>query len=137
MFADDTSIFLKGENVNVLERTLNEELMRLSDWLQANKLSVNVSKTHCMVFSNSAQIANRDNRIYVNDVLIDTVHTTNFLGVIIDQKITWRYHIDKVCCKMSKGIGIIKKLRRVLSRKSLLNLYYTFIYPYLIHCIVI
>ena len=58
-----------------------------------------------------------------------------YLGVIIDDKITWIPHITYVQNKVSKCIGIMFKARSYLKRNALVNLYYSFIYPYLIYCI--
>ena len=55
-----------------------------------------------------------------------------YLGVIIDDKITWIPHITYGKNKVSKGIGIMFKARNSLKKNSLVNLYYSFIYPYLI-----
>ena len=60
---------------------------------------------------------------------------TKFLGVIIDNKLRWSDHINYIKNKISKSIGIINKTRNFLNKNTLRNLYYTFIYPYLIYCI--
>ena len=59
----------------------------------------------------------------------------NTLGVIIDDKITWIPHITYVKNKVSNGIGILFKAKNYLNRKALINLYHSYIYPYLIYCI--
>ena len=50
LFADDTNVSLNGKNMNMLIDTNQQELSRLYVWLLANKLSLNLSKTHFMVF---------------------------------------------------------------------------------------
>ena len=60
---------------------------------------------------------------------------TIFLGVIIDNKFGWSNHINYIKNKIAKPIGIINKTRNFLNKNTLRNLYYTFIYPYLIYCI--
>ena len=73
--------------------------------------------------------------IKMNDQPIDVVKETKFLGVILDDKLSWSKHIQYIGNKVSKGIGIIKKLRPVLNRSTLIDLYYAFIYPFLSYCI--
>ena len=51
LFADDTNVFVQGKNIVNLVRTMNEEICKLSDWMDVNKLSLNVKKTKCMVFN--------------------------------------------------------------------------------------
>ena len=60
---------------------------------------------------------------------------TKFLGVIIDEKLNWSDHIRYIKNRISKSIGIINKTRTFLDKNTLRNIYYTFIYPYLIYCI--
>ena len=69
--------------------------------------------------------------IKIGDELINRVNHTKFLGIIIDDKLNWSYHIANVKNKISKGLGIIWKAKRLLTEKTLLTLYFSFIYPYL------
>ena len=114
--------------------TLNCELAKLTEWLNANKLSINVSKSHYMVFHRSRR------KIIKGDILLDTtilsqVTFTKFLGVIRDDKLKWTHHISYLKNTISKGMGIILKARKVLKKKVLLQLYYSFVTPYLIYCL--
>ena len=59
---------------------------------------------------------------------------SKFLGVIIDNKLSWKDHISFVCRKVARGIGVIIKVRKVLCNESLKCFYYSFIYPYMIYC---
>ena len=63
------------------------------------------------------------------------VHETKFLGVFIDNKLSWKPHIRYICIKVAKGIGVILKARKVFDNETLSTLYYTFVYPYLNYCI--
>ena len=66
---------------------------------------------------------------------IDQVQETKFLGVILDSKLSWQPHIEYISKKISKGIGILCKARKYLPQKTLITLYYSFIYPYLNYCL--
>ena len=100
---------------------MNDELCKLSEWMAINKLYLNVRKTSKCVSHNGE--------------IIDRVHTFKFLGVIIDDKWRWTDHVLYIKKKLSKGIGIICKAKRVLSSDTLLTLYNCFIYPYIVYCI--
>ena len=134
MFAHDTSMLIHGKDVSLLEKEMNRELCKVTTWLKANKLSLNITKTHSMLFSNSPKCTGRKNLIEIDGVIIETVNWTKFLGIIVDNKLTWTQHINELCNKVAKGIGINRKVRHILNRKSLINLYYTFIFPYLSYC---
>ena len=132
MFADDTNMFLEHNDLKYVEVTINKELSKVTEWLQVNKLSLNVSKTHVMLFSR--HINNHNLNINIDGTPVHVVSKTSFLGILIDNKLTWKEHIMKVCKKISRGIGIIKKVSTKLEKKTLLCLYYSFIYPHLIYC---
>ena len=73
--------------------------------------------------------------IIIDGNTITYTKNKNFLGVIIDHKLNWSDHILCIKNKISKSMGIINKIQNLLDRNTLRNLYFTFIYPYLIYCI--
>ena len=77
---------------------------------------------------------NSEVNINVDSIPVDLVHHTKFLGVYIDSKLNWNKHVDHVASKVAKNIGVITRARKVLDKKTLTGLYYTFIYPYLNYC---
>ena len=133
MFADDTNIFLSNSNIDDLQDLVNEELSHLAAWLKINKLSLNLKKTHYMVFTNKRSPASTIKLEINNERIVETCKT-KFLGVIIDNKLTWKEHINYISGKIARGIGIITKARKYLNKESLLSLYYSFIYPYFTYC---
>ena len=100
-----------------------------------NKLCLNVKKTNFMVFcAKNKKYSADDLCVTVDNVTVNQVFETKFLGVYIDSKLNWTTHIKHVACKISKNIGIITRARKFLNKKTLTGLYYTFIYPYLNYC---
>ena len=86
-----------------------------------------------MIFSaNNKKVSNIP--IHLNHHPINRVIKTKFLGVIIDYRLSWREHVNYTCNKLSKCFGILCKAKRILNRNTMINLYYTFIYPYYIYC---
>ena len=78
---------------------------------------------------------NSNPNVQIQNQNLSSVNNTKFLGVIIDKKINWVDHITFIKNKISKSIGIINKIRKFLDKNTLRNLYFTFIYPYLMYCI--
>ena len=130
---DDSNLFLSGKNTDHVQQMINDELKDIVIWLRANKLSLNIRKTHYMLFSNK-KVIQPNVTIEINRQPITCVTKTKFLGVIIDNKLTWKEHISYISGKVAKGIGIISKVRKYLNKNTLLDLYYSFIYPYLTYC---
>ena len=75
------------------------------------------------------------NSIVMDNTILVKTSSLKYLGVIVDHKLYWIEHISYVRNKVSKGIGIMYKARRFLNKNSLLSLYHSYIYPYLIYCI--
>ena len=108
LFADDTNLFASGKDLKILESTTNSELSNISLWLKVNKLSLNIKKTHYMMFCRRKMLYH-DVKLFIDGQAIDEVQKTKFLGIIIDNKLTWKWHIDHTAGKMSRGIGMIIK----------------------------
>ena len=137
LFADDTSLFFNGNDLDVIERIVNQEMSKIAGWLLANKLSLNIQKTQYLIYTPSEGNASRQVEcinIRINGENVEQVDHIKFLGVILDSKLDWKHHICYISRNISKGICIICKARQFVDRKMLLTLYYTFVYPYLTYC---
>ena len=134
LYADGTTVLIEGSNIKTMIATLNCELAKLTEWLNANKLSISVSKSHYMVFHRSRRKINQGN-ILLDTTILSQVTFTKFLGVILDAKLKWTHHISYIKNKISRGMGIILKARKVLKKKVLVQLYHSFVTLYLIYCL--
>ena len=133
LFADDTNVFVTGQNIKELEQSLNVELQKISSWLQVNRLSLNIAKTHYMIFNGKKKTKHNIDVKIQGETIAECIETT-FLGITIDAKLTWRNHIEKVCNKMSKCTGIIARVKHILPKSALKTLYNTLVLPYLLYC---
>ena len=130
LFADDTSIFYSTRNIVDITCTVNNELEKLDIWFRVNKLSLNVNKTNFIMFTNKKQLRATVN-IVLNGKNIEQVSHTKFLGVIIDENLTWREQIKTVETKVSKSIGVLYKTKDVLDIQALRTLYQSLVEPYI------
>ena len=96
LFADDTTLLIKGSNMHDIIATLNNELNSLNVWLGANTLSINISKTHYMVFHRARRKNNIHNNIFLNNSILTKVNYTTFLRIILDNKLNWSNHISYI-----------------------------------------
>ena len=131
LFADDTNIFFTDSHDN-LENIVNGELSKFYAWFVTNKLSLNVDKTNFMVFSIGKNCNNFN--ISMNNVPLERVKRAKFLGVYIDDKLSWGDHISYVATQVSKGVGILAKLKFTLPLKALRLIYLSLILPQLSYC---
>ena len=135
LFADDTSLFYSHENKDEGAKILNDELSKIADWLAANKLSLNVSKSKLLIFSNKHSLVKDDSiassGIFINGEMLKEVDHAKYLGALLDNKLNWSYQINAVNLKLSKGIGLLAKIRHFVPNSILRSLYFSFINPYI------
>ena len=98
-------------------------------WSIKIKLSINTDQT-CFMFFTNRQKPELISSIYLN-VIIKQENSVRFLGIILDNKLKFNLHIDHICNKVSKSIGIFHKLKNVTNKKNVTSLYYSLVYPYL------
>ena len=130
LFADDTFLCAENSNFDLLEREVNLELEKVYEWLSANKLTLNISKSKYMLVTNKKDIT-RNPSISIDGTLLESCEKYKYLGVVIDKNLTWKPQIEHVCKKISKACGAIAKLRHCMSTKLLVEVYHSLIHSYL------
>ena len=135
LYADDTNILYENTDTKAMIKTINMEMPKFIEWLIYNKLHIDVNKTVAMLFHTRKKRFN----IYKNSIVIDgniIPFTTNtkFLGVNIDNNLTWKAHINNITTKISKGVGVLLRLIKELSCNILILIYSTILLPYLTYC---
>ena len=128
LFADDTTLISHNSSYINLANTANNEFNKINQWLIDNRLSINLDKTFAVIFTNRA-IDTVSNPLKFDNKTVNLHTSGNFLGVCIDNKLSFKYHVDAVCSKLSKTIGIFVKLHTLLPEKNLINLYYSLFLP--------
>ena len=134
LFANDTHIFLNGKYINKLVEIIQSELFKLCNCLQMNKLTLNLPKTHFMVFHRAKHKLNNIS-ISLNSDPIEQVNHTKLLGVVIDNKLDWLNHISYINARIAKGMGIICRAKTFFTSSALIILDNTSILPYMIYCV--
>ena len=137
MYADDTTLYSSLENFdsNNIECEINYELEKVNLWLKANKLSLNVKKTKCMFFHKRKTLPHIN--LSLNDVIIENVPKFNYLGIIIDEHLSWNSHIEMIGLKVSKAIGIINHLKSIYPQRVLFTLYNSLIVFHMLYGILL
>ena len=137
LFCDDTTLIFESLCCNDLLERCNVGLEIFSSWCIANRLSINISKTNFMLFSNSIQVRNSNLEIRLNAEVLSQCSSVLFLGVVIDECLKFDKHIDRTVSKLSKSIGILYKLRSRVPYETLKSVYHSFIETYLNYCSII
>ena len=101
LFADDTNAFLSHKDADCLVDILNTELNKLSIWLGANRLSLNIKRTKFVVFKPRQKRSSVKIQHLINGHKLDQVRKTVFLGVMFDENLNWKSEISHVANKVS------------------------------------
>ena len=136
LYADDTTLIFSDSDSVKLLNDCNEGINRFFNWCCTNRLSINISKTKIMLFSNILQPSSID-YVYMNGEKIELVTSTRFLGVIMDDGVKFDVHIDQITQKISKNCGILYKLRQYLHPKTMVSVYRSLIECYLNYCVLV
>ena len=131
LFADDTTIYLSSSDIHYLYKTVNIDLGSMTEWFRYNTLSLNVSKTHAVMFKQGHMNIPYNLNVKIGNQIIERKDVVKFLGIYIDSKLEWHDHINYINNKLNSSLYAMRKMKQLLNRKHLLTLYYALIYPYL------
>ena len=106
LFADDTNIFYQSCDLDSLQRTVNKELKKLSAWLNANRLALNISKTNFVIFASKNKPL-KNVTLLLNRKAFEQKDHVKYLGILIDSKLTFQAHTSAVTKKISKVTGVM------------------------------
>ena len=132
LFADDTALILSDSNTSSLNERVNSEFAKIEQWLISDKLSLNLSKTKFLLISPSHKPIKPDKfHISIRGCNIERCQSIKYLGVQINELLSWKTHIEFIKEKLSRALGILGKLSRYLIQKELIEIYYAFFYPHI------
>lgn len=100
-------------------------------WLNVNKLSINTTKAMYIIFKSIDKKCDTEINVQLNHNTIQQVTHVKFLGVIVDQNLTWKKHISSVLKNVIKATALIAKLRYYTNRNALKLIYHALVFPFL------
>ena len=110
-FADDTHLSYASKKLSTIESVMNCELKKLTGWLRSNKLSLNSGKPELVIFRPKTKKELDEITIKINKSKLSPVPNVNYLGVVLDEFLSWDAHVNKLCKKLAQTNGILSKLR--------------------------
>ena len=144
LFADDTNIFVTGDNEKHVYENANMVANNLYEYFLANELHINTGKSVHMYFrphlSNEqrqtcARVRGHYYSVKVNGKKLKQVDAVKFLGVIIDDKLSWEPQVEYIKQKLNASIMIIKRIRKFIPAKESMKLYDALFKSHLSYCI--
>ena len=133
LFADDTSLFSTVYDINEATNSLNNDLVKITQWAYQWKMSFNpdISKqAHEVIFSRKRSIVTHP-PLNFNGIPVAQTNSQKHLGMQLDRKLNFEEYLSKVESKVNKTKSIIRKLQNVLPRSALITIYKSFIRPHL------
>ena len=136
IYADDTTMSTTIEMVikNTAHQTasdiINKELSMVNNWLKLNKLSLNIKKSKYMIFHTKKKNV-KNLTLIIDNVYIERVAEFNFLGLTLDEHLTWKCHINKISNKISQCMGILNRLKRFLPMQTKVLIYNSLVLSHL------
>ncbi|CAB4041675.1 Hypothetical predicted protein, partial [Paramuricea clavata] len=120
LYADDTTIIDSSDfsNISNLELSLNSSVSEVQHWANANKLSINESKTKVLLITGKRLAPRTDEKLNVtlNNKILDSVYSAPLLGLDIDKLLSFDDQIEKVCKKLASRIAVLRKIRKRAAR---------------------
>ena len=135
-FADDLLILTKGDSIVEAENFMNLELSKITDWARSNKIRFNENKSKVMLMSRRKRKEREKIEIYVNNKIIQQVNSIKYLGIIFDNKMTFREHVNYIEEKCKKLIFILAKSAKLtwgLKHEALKTIYTGGILPLILY----
>ena len=124
-FADDTNLLhISNNTVNRMTRKINSDLKSLTQWLLANKISLNAGKTEVIIFKSPNKQIPETIKIKMCGKILPICKQIKYLGVYIDEHISWKYHIDQLANKLKRANNLLAIARHYVPRHSLISLYH-------------
>ena len=104
-------------------------------WVTSNKLSLNIGKTHCMLYSSKSKLQQHDFVLNIDGKKLFPETSTKYLGIILDENLNWAEHLQHVCKKLSITGGIMYRLQHYITPKLLKQVYFSMVCPHLQYAI--
>ena len=124
LFADDTNSLIKNKSLKQLQKHLNLDLRNLCNWLKANKISLNASKTELLIFRHPNKHINYNLKIKIDGKRLIPSKFVKYLGILIDSHLNWEYQTDLLASKLSRAIGMLSKIQHYVCKDTLRNIYF-------------
>ena len=136
MYADDTNVTFASNYPEELFSSLTHDLSNLEQFLDSNRLSLNVLKTKCLFTGTKHKITllSSEPHICLDGHLVGRVNSYKYLGIQVDETLSWEAHIPEVVSKVAKVFAALRRLRPIYPQSTLVTIYKSLIIPHLDYC---
>ena len=133
-FADDTNLLSVSKSPKILKNRMNKDLHFLWNWLNANKISLNATKTEYVIFKSPTRDLDYEIKLKIGGERLFPSNYIKYLGVQLDSNLKFKPQINDVAIKLKRTNGILAKLRHMVPRATLISIYYALFHSHLNYC---
>ena len=130
LYADDTVLFCSAKSAIELEQKLNSDLLNLSHWFAANRLTLNTSKCKFMVFTSNAKLTRLNSvSLLIDNCPLSRAESFKYLGITLSPTLSWSDHVEAISNKIYQRLGAIRRIKHLLTLESRLTLVNSLVMP--------
>ena len=138
MYADDTTFYVIGSDINDINDKLIADMCAISKWCEVNKMVMNTNKTKTMLLGSHQRLSKFKESstlsVEVNGCLLENAESEKLLGVYIDPTLSWNSHINYVYPLVSSRIALLRRIKPFIDRETCILYYTGYILPMLDYC---
>ena len=135
LYADDTTIYYANKDPDTVTRAINDDLQLIATWIESNKLTMNISKTQVMTLSRrAARLRAEQINFEINGTTIPKQECIKYLGVTIDNDLSWKSQVQNVRRRMLAAIASIRRVSPYLPLATKRMLYNALALPHADYC---
>jgi hypothetical protein len=135
LFADDTSLIITNPRYINFKSNINHVFLQLNEWFDANLLSLNYDKTQYVHFTPKGTFF-QDSIIGYNNKFISVSTNTKFLGMITENMLSWKAHIDQLIPKLCSACYTIRTVKPFMCQENLKSVYYSYFHSLITYGII-
>ena len=132
-FADDTNLILTDKSMKKINKHINRDLKLVVQWIRANKLSLNTSKTELIIFKPKNKIITKHLNFCISGQKIKPSSQVKYLGIILQDDLHWNLHLTKLRNQLCRSIGLLSKIRYYVPKHLLRTIYHSIFNSHLIY----
>ena len=121
----------------MLKRKLNKELKKIKLWLDSNKLALTIGKTNFVLFHSPQKKLSGSFKLKIGNQEIQRCKYVKFLGILMDEHLSWKYHVTELCKKRPRTCSIFFKLRHFCPLQPLISLYNSLFSSFLLYGLIV
>ena len=132
-FADDTNLLYTSKSLKKMNKHINHDIKHLCQWLRSNKISLNASKTEIIIFKTKLKTITKHLNFRVSGQKISPTTNVKYLGVHLNNSLTWEIHFKNLQTKLNRAIGLLSKIRHYTPKSLLKTMYFSLFNSHLIY----